>query len=118
MRNFKAEIFEREIRNLMFSEKSKSVEKIGEAALRAIEEMRKDKLKQIILTNHIARNTAYPVNIYDIKVAEDDLSDGYKRTLHIYSYAGEEVVTIFEQNFFAGFGLLCEGRGYIGILGE
>lgn len=123
-----------------YSNDAKAV-KIAEAGLEAVKLMQLKLKRQEILTEHVAGTSpdAWPLNIYnrEVETQEFDVEDNgnqYHCVRKIYTYYKEEnvvgsngewtkgngeiVAQVAEQNWFAGYGVKVEGKGYVFLWNE
>lgn len=89
----------------------------------------KEAIRYQILCSHIAGNRGFPMDDYMVHVYEDNLNtvranllfkgDKYwlKRTVYTYSHDSVKV-SIFEQNWFCGYGILNQNGLWVGLLND
>lgn len=104
----------------------KTPEEIIEIAHKIAQEARLSAIRQEVLANHIAGHKGYPMNHYSCKVigptelGTTENGSQYRRKKYIYTSRNnpeEEPIQIFEQNWFAGYGIpLPDGTGWVGLL--
>lgn len=120
-RNYKLEDYEQELRESF----GKTAEEIITIGLNAIYEARKALGRQEILLHHIIGNDGHPMNSYDRteKVESygiDDCGNEYIRKIITYTSRDftRTKIRIFEQNWFAGYGVPNPKGGFVGLLGD
>lgn len=118
-RNFKLEGYEQELRESY----GKTADEIITIGLNAIYEARDALGKQEILLHHIIGNDGHPMNSYDkTEKAESYGKDGCRNEYirKIYTYTSKDFIKakiiIFEQNWYAGYGVLNPKGGIVGVL--
>lgn len=86
-----------------------------------LEAFKDQQTRNNILVNHIAGNTGYPMNFYEVTTETQTIIEG-QAIRKIFTYTdtsnGKVVARVFEQNWFAGYGTPVEGRGYIGLMDD
>lgn len=120
-RNYKLEYYEQELRESF----GKTAEEIASIGLKAICEAQKALGRQEILINHIIGNDGHPMNSYDKtekveSYGKDGCGNEYIRKIITYTSRDfiKTKIRIFEQNWFAGYGLPNPKGGFVGLLDD
>lgn len=86
-----------------------------------------EKERNAILVHHIEGSNDYPMNLYHVTTEKETITvsapGGENKAIRkIYSYMDNQtnkiVARIYEQNWFAGYGVFVKGVGYVGLMDD
>lgn len=120
-RNFEVEKLEQQMIQDIYNDKVTKND-IVVTAKTIMGKLSKDVHRAEMLTRHILKSEDYPMNNYTKTTKDVNLGthDGNQLIRKVITYTNREdprdIIKIFEQNWFAGYGAYLDGVGYVGLM--